>query len=69
MIDDCSYVHHLSSCIAFKPENLRDSPQTELDSEISALFPLNKLVDPQFSVLVFAKNSLTKNIFEERKKV
>ena len=51
-------------------QNLRDFPQTKLDSEISALFLLNRLGDPQFFVLVhvFAKNSLIKNIFEEGKK-
>ena len=46
-------------------QNLRDFSQTKLDSEISAPFLLNKLGDPRFFVLVFAKNSLIKNIFEE----
>ena len=49
-------------------QNLRDFPQTKLDSELNAPFLLNKLSDPQFFSLIFAKNSLIKNIFEERKK-
>ena len=49
-------------------QNLRDFPQTKLDSEINAPFLLNELGDPRFFVLVFAKNSLIKNIFEEGKK-
>ena len=49
-------------------ENLRDFPQTKLDSEISAPFLLNELGDPRFFVFVFAKNSLIKNIFIEGKK-
>ena len=48
-------------------QNLRDFPQTKLDSEISAPFLLNELGDPRFFVLVFAKNSRIKNIFEEGK--
>ena len=49
-------------------QNLRDFLQTKLDSEINAPFPLNEHGDPRFFVLVFAKTSLTKNIFEEGKK-
>ena len=49
-------------------QNLRDFPQTKPDSEISAPFLLNELSDPRCFVLVFAKNSLIKNIFEEGKK-
>ena len=45
-------------------QNLRDFPQTKLDSEISAPFLLSELG----FVLVFAKNSVIKNIFEEGKK-
>ena len=41
-------------------QNLRDFPQSKLDSEISAPFLLNELGDPRFFVLVFAKNSLNK---------
>ena len=44
-------------------QNLRDFPQTKLDSKINAPFLLNEHDDPQF-VLVFAKNSLIKSIFE-----
>ena len=46
-------------------QNLKDFPQTKPDSEINAPFLLNKLGDPDF-LLVFANNSLIKNIFEER---
>ena len=49
-------------------QNLRDFPQTKLDSEINAPFLLNELGDPRFFLGVFAKNSLIKNIFEEGKK-
>ena len=49
-------------------QNLRDFPQTKLNSEISAPFLLNELGGPRFFVLVFAKNSLIKNIIEEGKK-
>ena len=49
-------------------QNLRDFPQTKLDSEISAPFLLNELGDPRFFVLVFAKNSLIKKVFEGGKK-
>ena len=48
-------------------QNLRDFPQTKLDSKINAPFLLNEHGDPRF-FLVFAKNSLIKNIFEEGKK-
>ena len=50
-------------------QNLRDFPQTKLDSEINAPFLLNEHGDPRFFILVFAKNSLIKNIFEEGKKI
>ena len=49
-------------------QNLRDFPQTKLDSEINASFLLNELGDPRFFVLVFAKNSPLKTTFEEGKK-
>jgi len=48
--------------------NVRDFPQTKLDSEIHSPFLLNEHGDPQFFSQVFAKNSLKKNIFEEEKK-
>jgi len=48
-------------------ENVRDFPQTKLDSEINAHFLLNEHGDPQFVFEVFAKNSLIKGIFEEEK--
>ena len=40
----------------------------KLDSEINAPFLLNEHGDPRFFCLVFAKNSLIKNMFEEGKK-
>ena len=53
-------------------QNLRDFPQTKLDSEINATFLLNEHGDPRFCFFLggggFAKNSLIKNIFEEGKK-
>ena len=49
-------------------QNLRDFPQTKLDSEINAPFLLNEHGDPRFCFGVFAKNSVIKNIFEEGKK-
>ena len=49
-------------------QNVRDSPQTELDSEINVPFLLNEHGDPPLFFLVFTKNSLIKNIFAEEKK-
>ena len=49
-------------------QNLRDFPQTKLDSEINAPFLLNEHGDPQFFFQLFTKNVLMKNIFEEEKK-
>jgi len=49
-------------------QNVRDFPQTKLDSEINSLFLLNEHGDPQSFFQVFAKNSPLKNIFEEEKK-
>jgi len=46
-------------------QNVSDFPQTKLYSKINSL---NGLDDPQIFLLVFAKNSLIKNIFEEAKK-
>ena len=46
-------------------QNVRDFPQIKLGSKINAPFLLNKHGDHQFFILVFAKNSLIKNIFEE----
>ena len=48
-------------------QNVRDFPQTKLDSEISSPFLLNEHGDPRFSFQVFAKNSQIKNRFEEEK--
>ena len=48
-------------------QNVRDFPQTKLDSEINSPFLLNEHGDPRLFVQVFAKNSLIKNIFEEEK--
>ena len=47
--------------------NVRDFPQTKLDSEINSPFLLNGHGDPRFVFQVFVKNSLIKNIFEEEK--
>ena len=49
-------------------QNVRDFPQTELDSEINAPFLLNEHGDPPIFFQVFTTNSLIKNIFEEEKK-
>ena len=49
-------------------QNLRDFPQTKLDSEINAPFLFNEHGDPRFFGGIFAKNSIIKNIFEAGKK-
>ena len=49
-------------------QNVRDFPQTNLDSEINSPFLLNEHGDPRFFSQVFTNNSLIKNIFEEEKK-
>ena len=49
-------------------QNVRDFPQTKLDSEINSPFLLNEHGDPQIFFQAFVKNSLIKNIFEEEKK-
>ena len=48
-------------------QNVRDFPQTKLDSEINAPFLLNEHGDPQIFFQVFTTKSLIKNIFEEKK--
>ena len=48
-------------------QNVRDFPQTKLDSKINSLFLLNEQGGPNV-FQVFAKNSLIKNIFQEEKK-
>ena len=48
-------------------KNVRDFAQTKPNSEKNASFLSNEHGDPQFFFLVFAKNSLIKNIFEEEK--
>ena len=49
-------------------QNVRDFPQSKLDSEINSPFLLNEHGDLQFFFQVFAKSSLIKNIFEDEKK-
>ena len=49
-------------------QNVRDFPQTKLDSEINSPFLINEHDDDRFFSQLFAKNSLMKNIFEEAKK-
>ena len=49
-------------------QNVRDFPQTKLDSGINSRFLLNEHGYPPFLFQVFAKNSLMKNVFEEEKK-
>ena len=48
-------------------QNVRDFPQTKLDSEMNAPFLLKKHGDPRLFFQVFAKNSQIKNIFEKEK--
>ena len=48
-------------------QNVRDFPQTKLDNGINSPFFLNEHSDLQFFFQVFAKNSLMKNIFKEKK--
>ena len=49
-------------------QNVRDFPQTKLNSEINSPFLLNEHGDPPIFFQVFAKNSVINNIFEEEKK-
>ena len=49
-------------------QNVRDFPQTKLDSEINSPFLLNEHGDPRLFLQLFAKNSQIKNIFEKEKK-
>jgi len=49
-------------------QNVRDYPQTKLDSEMNSPFLLNEHGEPQFFRQVFPKNSLKKNILVEGKK-
>ena len=48
-------------------QNVKDFPQTKLDSEINSPFLLNEHGDSRIFVQVFGKNSLIKTIFEEEK--
>ena len=50
-----------------REQNVRNFPQTKLDSEINSPFLLNEHGDPDV-FQVFAKNNLIKNRFEEEKK-
>ena len=49
-------------------QNVRDFPQNKLNNGKNSPFLLNEHGDPPFLFQVFAKTSLMKNIFEERKK-
>ena len=49
-------------------QNVRDFPQTKLDNGINSPFLFNEHGDLRFFSQVFAKNSLMKNIFEEKEK-
>ena len=44
-----------------RTQNLRDSPQTKLDSEINARFLLNEHGDPHFSFYKFNENNVLNN--------
>ena len=48
-------------------QNVRDFPQTKLDSGKNSPFLLNEHGDPRLFLQVFAKNSVMKNIFEAEK--
>ena len=48
-------------------QNVRDFPETKLDNGINSPFLLNEHGDPRFFLQVFVKNSLMKNIYEEKK--
>ena len=48
-------------------QNVRDFPQTKLDSEIISPFLLNEHGDPRLFFQVFANNSLIENIFKEER--
>ena len=49
-------------------QNVRDFPQTKLDSEINSAFLLNEHGDPRIFFQIFAKNSLMKGHIWRRKK-
>ena len=49
-------------------QNVRDFPQTKLNSEINFPFLLNEHGDTRIFFSGIAKNSVIKNIFEEEKK-
>ena len=49
-------------------QNVRDFPQTKLNSEINSPFLLNEHGDRLIFFQVFAKKSLFKNILKEEKK-
>ena len=46
-------------------QNVRDSPQTELDSEINAPFLLNEHGDPQIFFQVFTTNQRAKKVVSD----
>ena len=48
-------------------QNVREFPLAKLDNGINFPFLLNEHGDPRFFLQVFAKNSVTENIFEEEK--
>ena len=50
-------------------QNVRDFPQTKLNSRINSPFLLNEQSEAQFCFQVFAENSIIKDISEEKKKV
>ena len=59
---------HCAQFRVISVQNVRAFPQTKLASEINSPFLLNEHGDPRFYFLVFAKNSVIKNISEEEKK-
>ena len=56
------------SAMCVHVQNIRDYPQTKIDSEIISPFLFDEHGDSRFFYQEFAKNSLLKNKFEEEKK-
>ena len=54
-------IAHDFCVISARVQNIRDFPQTKLDSEIKALFLLNERGDPHFLFYKFNENNIRNN--------
>ena len=55
------FLRHQHAHISVRIQNIRDFPQTKLDSEIKALFLLNEHSDPHFLFYKFSENNICNN--------